>query len=98
MDLIVGKIGDSYKSALTSSKSCSHSKYEVLTSKVEKLFSFLFLSFPASVEEHVKLMVEVLPKWLQILTVKRGNFMKMDKNLELSAIINKLDHLIKESK
>ena len=57
----------------------------------------LFSVSPVEAEAHLKLMGEVLPDWLTVVTVKKGRFLKLDKNRDLAAITDRLNKLIKDS-
>ncbi|XP_069112716.1 DNA replication factor Cdt1-like [Argopecten irradians] len=49
----------------------------------------------ASVESHVKLMIEVLPKWLTLIEIKKGKYVKMDRNLDLQVLVGEVNNLVK---
>lgn len=51
----------------------------------------------AEAEAHVKMVVEMLPEWAQTVTIKRGTFLKLDKNKDLTEITNKLAAKLKEA-
>ncbi|XP_023933156.1 DNA replication factor Cdt1-like isoform X1 [Lingula anatina] len=50
----------------------------------------------ADVETHLKLLTEVLPGWLTVITVKKGKFIKIDKNQDVNSLVDKLQNIIKE--
>ena len=39
------------------------------------------------------LLQELVPKWLQVIQIARGKYVKIDKNADITAIISKLDSL-----
>ena len=43
------------------------------------------------------MVVEILPEWAQTVTIKRGTFLKLDKNKDLTEINNKLTQKLKEA-
>ncbi|KAK3603934.1 hypothetical protein CHS0354_042946 [Potamilus streckersoni] len=47
------------------------------------------------VEAHVKLIVEILPEWMTMVEIKRGKFLKIDKNLDLQTVVDKVENMIK---
>ena len=53
--------------------------------------------FQADAEAHLLLIVEVLPDWAQLVAIKRGRFLKVDKNSDLTAVINRLNKLVRDS-
>ena len=43
--------------------------------------------------DHLNLMVELFPEWIQVISVSRGKFIKMNKNYEQSKILTKLTNV-----
>ncbi|XP_021379317.1 DNA replication factor Cdt1-like isoform X2 [Mizuhopecten yessoensis] len=56
-----------------------------------------FIPF-AAMESHVKLMIEVLPKWLTLIEIKKGKYVKMDKNLDLQVLIEGVNNILKSKR
>lgn len=53
---------------------------------------FFFLD---DVETHVKLLIEVVPEWLTVVEIKKGKYVKMDRNIELGTLQDKVLNMAK---
>ena len=51
--------------------------------------------FADEVEAHVKMMVELTPEWLKIVKIKAGSFVKMDRNIDLQQLQDKITNIAK---
>jgi hypothetical protein len=40
-------------------------------------------------------MIEILPQWLKQVEIKKGKYIKMDRNIELQTLITKVNNSIK---
>lgn len=49
-------------------------------------------------EAHLKLLQELAPKWLQVIQIARGKYIKIDKNMEINQIIADVNNLAKSRK
>lgn len=47
------------------------------------------------IEQHLQLMVESLPEWITIITIRKGSYIKIDKNKNINIIKEKINNLIK---
>ncbi|KAL3860561.1 hypothetical protein ACJMK2_010674 [Sinanodonta woodiana] len=47
------------------------------------------------VEADVNLIIEILPEWMTMVEIKRGKFLKIDKNLDLQTVVDKVENMIK---
>ena len=55
------------------------------------LISLVF--FSGKLEEHLVLLAELVPKWMQILAVRKCKYVKLTKNYDINNVINTLlDH------
>ncbi|KAK7505694.1 hypothetical protein BaRGS_00002965 [Batillaria attramentaria] len=52
----------------------------------------------ADVEAHLKLLQELAPKWIQVVQITRGKFVKIDKNADIAVLIDKITKLAKSGK
>ncbi|XP_076470444.1 DNA replication factor Cdt1-like isoform X2 [Babylonia areolata] len=50
---------------------------------------------PVEVEAHLALLHELAPKWMQVIQIARGKYIKIDKNMDISTIITELNNLAK---
>lgn len=48
------------------------------------------------IEEHVKLLNELVPQWLTIATVRKCPYVKLSKNYDINNVINELSKILKE--
>lgn len=51
--------------------------------------------FLDDVETHVKLLIEVVPEWLTVVEIKKGKYVKMDRNIELGTLQDKVLNMAK---
>lgn len=51
--------------------------------------------FLDDVETHVKLLIEVVPEWLTVVEIKKGKYVKMDRNIELGTLQEKVLNMAK---
>ncbi|KAI1285184.1 DNA replication factor Cdt1 [Halotydeus destructor] len=58
---------------------------------------YTFTSAP-EVQSFIELLAEVLPDWLYILKVKKGSFVKIDKNKTIESLIKRLDLAVEKLK
>ncbi|XP_061166434.1 DNA replication factor Cdt1-like [Saccostrea echinata] len=49
----------------------------------------------ADVETHVKLLIELVPEWLTVVEIKKGKYVKMDRNIELGSLQSKVVNMAK---
>ncbi|XP_070202780.1 DNA replication factor Cdt1-like [Littorina saxatilis] len=71
----------------------------LMTTVVEKLAdSYSTCISQADVEAHLKLLQELAPKWLQVIQIARGKYIKIDKNMEINQIIADVNNLAKSRK
>ena len=61
------------------------------------IFMTFYVYLAAEAEAHVKLVVEVLPEWAQTVHIKKGSFIKINKNIDISEINKKLQLKLKEA-
>ncbi|XP_041376378.1 DNA replication factor Cdt1-like [Gigantopelta aegis] len=50
------------------------------------------------VEKHIKLLLEICPEWISVVEIKRGKYVKLDKNKDIQVLNTKIQSLIKERK
>ena len=50
------------------------------------------------VESHLQLLQELAPKWLQVIQITRGKYIKIDRNMDISAVITEITNLAKSRK
>lgn len=55
----------------------------------------LVVFFLDDVETHVKLLIEVVPEWLTVVEIKKGKYVKMDRNIELGTLQEKVLNMAK---
>jgi len=48
-------------------------------------------------ENHLKLIAEVVPEWMNIVHLKIGSFVKINRDLDLMSVHDKIHKLIKSS-
>jgi chromatin licensing and DNA replication factor 1 len=48
---------------------------------------------PVDVQEHIKLLHQLLPDWLFLLEVRKGTFVKLDKNKQTQVLLERLDKI-----
>lgn len=56
---------------------------------------YVYVIFSGDVESHVNMMIEILPQWLKQVEIKKGKYIKMDRNIELQTLIAEVNNLIK---
>ena len=49
-------------------------------------------------EAHLKLLQELAPKWMQVIEISRGKYVKIDKNMDISSLITEITSLAKSRK
>ncbi|XP_070574141.1 DNA replication factor Cdt1-like [Ptychodera flava] len=52
----------------------------------------------ADVEDHIKLMSELLPEWLSIIHIRKTTYLKIDKNVDMNTVAAKINRMVKERK
>ncbi|KAL8571756.1 hypothetical protein ACOMHN_051123 [Nucella lapillus] len=63
---------------------------------VEKLVdSYDTFISSVEVEAHLVLLQELVPKWIQVIEIARGKYVKIDKNMDISLMITHLNNLAK---
>lgn len=60
-----------------------------------KKLLLLVVFFLDDVETHVKLLIEVVPEWLTVVEIKKGKYVKMDRNIELGTLQEKVLNMAK---
>ena len=103
---VVDKLNDSYKSNMSKGKFNQATLFVLLIWHVASNYLFhtypcsfnKFLYFSVESENHVMLLIELLPDWLQIVKVQKGKFLKMNKNQDLNIIKTKLTKMYDEAK
>ncbi|XP_076322208.1 chromatin licensing and DNA replication factor double parked isoform X2 [Tachypleus tridentatus] len=66
---------------------------------VQKLLESYHTSISLNdVEDHLRLMAELLPDWLFVVQVHRGTFLKIDKNKDLTVLSERIENLMKQEK
>ncbi|XP_074656438.1 DNA replication factor Cdt1-like [Tubulanus polymorphus] len=50
------------------------------------------------VESHMRLIAEILPDWISVVKTHRGSFMKVDKNKDIAALVNKIETAIEKKR
>ena len=60
------------------------------------LFFFFFFQILGNLEEHIKLIAELVPKWLQILPVRKCMYVKLAKTFDINNVINLLSEVKKK--
>ena len=58
---------------------------------------YIVVLFLANAEGHVKLMIEVVPEWLKVIEIKKGKYLKMDRNMDLQKLMDKVTNMAKSS-
>lgn len=48
------------------------------------------------IEEHIRQLCKLIPTWISILNVRKVDYLKLDKNVELAKIIKRLEILIND--
>ncbi|KAL6430327.1 hypothetical protein ACFW04_007793 [Cataglyphis niger] len=64
---------------------------EVVIQKLDNSFRIKLTS--QEMEEHVRQLCKLLPMWTNIHTVRKMNYLKLDKNIELAKVIKRLEIL-----
>ena len=54
--------------------------------------------FIGEVEDHIKLLLEICPEWISIVEIKRGKYVKLDRNKDIQVLNTKIQNLIQERK
>lgn len=62
--------------------------------QIKSCYSWWFF-FLDDVETHVKLLIEVVPEWLTVVEIKKGKYVKMDRNIELGTLQEKVLNMAK---
>lgn len=47
------------------------------------------------VEVHVKLLIDLVPEWLTVVEIKKGKYLKMDRNIEMAVLQAKVLNMVK---
>jgi len=50
------------------------------------------------VESHLQLCMEVVPEWLSSVKIKTGKYLKIDRNIDLQQLTDKVNNLVKQNK
>lgn len=72
---------------------CTAMVYMYINSANKSCYSWCF--FLDDVETHVKLLIEVVPEWLTVVEIKKGKYVKMDRNIELGTLQDKVLNMAK---
>ena len=56
----------------------------------------LNLSFTDAVEEHLKLLREVSPEWITLVTIRKRDYLKIDKGVDMKTIFSALEQKRKQ--
>lgn len=54
--------------------------------------------FVGDVEPHINLCMEVVPEWLSSVQIKKGRYLKIDRNIDLQQLTDKVNNLVKSAK
>lgn len=73
---------------------CTAMVYMYINSANKSCYSWWFF-FLDDVETHVKLLIEVVPEWLTVVEIKKGKYVKMDRNIELGTLQDKVLNMAK---
>lgn len=49
------------------------------------------------VEPHINLCMEVVPEWLSSVQIKKGKYLKIDRNIDLQQLTDKVNNLVKKT-
>lgn len=50
------------------------------------------------VEQHIDMLKELAPELVSVVEIKRGKFLKLDKNVDVQAVSNRILNLVKSRK
>lgn len=52
-------------------------------------------SHTGELEQHIEMLKDLAPELISIVEVKRGKFLKLDKNVDVQAVSNRILNLVK---
>ena len=47
------------------------------------------------VQAHINLTIELVPEWISSIQIKKGKYLKIDKNMDLQVITDKINNIVK---
>ena len=56
------------------------------------------LSVSGDVEAHINLTLELVPEWISSVQIKKGKYLKIDRNIDLKDITDKINNIVKSKK
>lgn len=71
-------------------KSGSFSK-DVAKYFINHLMWIVICSTSVEAEAHIDLLAKLVPKWISVIQIKRGKFIKIDKNRDTKSVIEKIN-------
>ena len=69
------------------SQMLTHAKVQLLT---------LYIS--GDIEAHINLTLELVPEWISTVQIKKGKYLKIDRNMDLKDVADKINNIIKTKK
>ena len=58
----------------------------------------VYLTIAGDIEAHINLTIELVPEWISSIQVKKGKYLKIDKNMDLTVITDKINNIVKGRK
>ena len=48
-------------------------------------------------EAHIRLLLEIAPTWISTITVRKGTYLKIDRNHDLASVMDTINKSLKDS-
>jgi hypothetical protein len=57
-----------------------------------------FFIFSGDIEPHINMCIEVAPEWISSIQIKKGKYLKIEKNIDLQQLTEKVNNIVKGKK
>ena len=65
-------------------------------SKIQLKYLTFYIS--GDIEAHINLTLELVPEWISTVQIKKGKYLKIDRNMDLKDVADKINNIIKTKK
>ena len=72
--------------------------FRVKLSECKAVLTMFYLTIAGDIEAHINLTIELVPEWISSIQIKKGKYLKIDKNMDLTVITDKINNIVKGRK